>query len=79
MYHGWSDQMIAPRNSINYHKSVQAAVGGPAKTADSMRLFMAPGMMHCRNSDGPNSFDMVSLLDRWVEKGTAPDQNHCIS
>jgi feruloyl esterase len=74
MYHGWSDQLIAPRNSINYYKSVQAAMGGPAKTADSMRLFMAPGMMHCRNGDGPNSFDVVSLLDRWVEKGTAPDQ-----
>jgi feruloyl esterase len=74
LYHGWSDQQIAPLNSINYYKSVQAAMGGPANTANSMRLFMAPGMMHCRNGDGPNSFDAVSLMDRWLEEGKVPDR-----
>jgi feruloyl esterase len=74
MYHGWSDQRISPLNSINYYKSVQAAMGGAANASNSMRLFMVPGMMHCRGGDGPNSFDAVSLLDQWLEAGKAPDQ-----
>src|SRR5262249_53503638 len=28
MYHGWNDQLIAPRNSVNYYKSVEARLGG---------------------------------------------------
>lgn len=71
MYHGWNDQLIAPRNSINYYQSVQKAT---PKTADSMRLFMAPGMMHCRGGDGPNDFDAVGAITQWVEQGKAPEQ-----
>ena len=44
MYHGWNDQLIAPRNSINYYQSVVKALGGAEKAADSIRLFMVPGM-----------------------------------
>ncbi len=71
LYHGWNDQLIAPRNSVNYYKSVVAALG---KTGDSVRLFMAPGMGHCSGGDGPNTFDKMSLIEQWVEKGKAPDQ-----
>jgi len=39
-----------------------------------VRLFMAPGMGHCRGGEGPNSFDTVGALERWVEQGKAPDQ-----
>jgi feruloyl esterase len=31
-------------------------------------------MAHCGGGDGTSSFDMVSALDQWVEKGKAPDQ-----
>ena len=54
MYHGWSDPLIAPQNSVNYYKSVVAAMGGAGKTEGSVRLFMAPGMGHCGGGDGPN-------------------------
>jgi len=37
-------------------------------------LFMAPGMGHCGGGEGPNTFDMVDALERWVEHGKAPDQ-----
>jgi feruloyl esterase len=74
MYHGWADQIVAPRNSINYYERVNEAMGGVAKTTDSMRLFMAPGMNHCGGGEGPNTFDMVSALERWVEQGTVSDQ-----
>ena len=66
MYHGWNDPLIAPGNSVNYYK---AATG-----SDSIRLFMVPGMGHCGGGEGPNTFDMVTALEQWVEQGHAPEQ-----
>jgi feruloyl esterase len=70
-YHGWTDQQVMPRNSIHYYKSVAAASG--TATSKSYRLYMAPGMNHCRGGDGPNTFDMLSALEQWREHGKAPD------
>jgi feruloyl esterase len=67
MYHGWSDQQIPPLASVNFLKTVQ-----PAAARDSVRLFMVPGMGHCAGGEGPNTFDMVSALERWVEEGQPP-------
>jgi TonB family protein len=50
-----------------------------------MRLFMVPGMQHCGGGPGANSFgqftpagdadhDVSLALERWVEKGIAPDK-----
>jgi feruloyl esterase len=73
-YHGWSDQLISPRNSINYYKSVLDTMGGASNVDESYRLFMVPGMAHCNGGDGPNQFDAIGALEQWVEKGKAPDQ-----
>lgn len=70
LYHGWSDGLIAPQNTINYFSEVRKVLG--AKTDDSVRLFMAPGMGHCGNGDGPNRFDAVAALDEWVEQKKPP-------
>jgi feruloyl esterase len=72
MYHGWADPGIAPRNSVNYYESVVEAMGGAAKARDSIRLFMVPGMGHCRGGDGTDTFDAVAALDTWVTQGKAP-------
>jgi feruloyl esterase len=74
MYHGWADQLIPPENSVNYYLSVVKAAGGAAKTADRVRLFMVPGMNHCRGGDGPNEFDAVGAMEQWVEQKKAPDE-----
>jgi feruloyl esterase len=74
MYHGWADPGIAPLNSVHYYTSVVDTLGGAAKTKDSIRLFMVPGMGHCRGGDGTDTFDPVAALDQWVTKGQAPDQ-----
>jgi feruloyl esterase len=72
MYHGWNDQNIAPRNSINYYNSVINAIGGEAETQSFLRLFMAPGMEHCQGGVGPNTFDSLGALEKWVEQSAAP-------
>jgi feruloyl esterase len=72
MYHGWADQLISPRNSINYHAAVEDKMGGTQETW--FRLFMVPGMGHCRGGDGPNQFNAMSALERWREANEAPAQ-----
>ena len=74
LYHGWSDGSVAPRASVNYYTSVVKTMGGPAKTGEWVRLFMAPGMGHCGGGEGPNTFDAVAALEQWVEQGRAPDR-----
>ena len=41
--------------------------------SDWVRLFMAPGMGHCGGGPGVNTFDSISAIEKWVEKGVAPD------
>jgi feruloyl esterase len=73
MYHGWSDQLIAPLNTVNYYESVRKSVGA-AKSANSVRLFMFPGMAHCGGGEGPNRFDSSGALAQWVERGEVADR-----
>jgi feruloyl esterase len=73
-YHGWSDPQISPLNTTQYYSRVVEKLGGASKVHGSYRLFMAPGMGHCGGGEGPNTFDMVSALEQWVEQGRAPDQ-----
>jgi feruloyl esterase len=35
---------------------------------------MVPGMQHCSGGPGPDSFDSLTALERWVEQGIAPKQ-----
>jgi feruloyl esterase len=69
--HGWSDTGITPENTIWYYDSVLGKMG--KNQGDWMRLFMAPGMGHCGGGPGVNSFDSIGALEKWVEKGVAPE------
>ena len=72
-YHGWSDAQISPLNATQYHQRVVEAVGSADEVHDSYRLFMAPGMGHCRGGEGPSVFDKMVPIEAWVEQGEAPD------
>jgi hypothetical protein len=71
--HGWSDGLIPARNTADFYKSIIAKMD-PKKAADSIRLFMLPGVGHCGGGDAPNVADMLSAIDQWVETGKAPDR-----
>jgi feruloyl esterase len=73
-YHGWNDPAITPLSAIDYYDKAVAANGGRSKTDGSMRLFMVPGMGHCGGGEGPNTFDKLDVVVKWVEQGKAPDQ-----
>ena len=71
MYHGWADTALTPLMSVEYYEKASAKNG--ASTPDFFRLFMVPGMFHCRGGFGTDSFDAMTSLVEWVEAGKAPD------
>jgi len=73
IYHGYDDLIISPYSSIWFYEDLAQENGGYEKVQQNARLFMVPGMQHCVLGAGPNSFDTLSALEQWVEKGIAPD------
>ncbi|MGH8261160.1 MAG: tannase/feruloyl esterase family alpha/beta hydrolase [Steroidobacteraceae bacterium] len=71
-YHGWADPGIAPLSSVDYYRSVAKALGGVDRISDDYRLFMVPGMDHCRGGAATDQFDMISALESWVERHHEP-------
>jgi feruloyl esterase len=71
MYHGWADQNIPPRSTVNYFAALNETLG-KAAVEDGVALYMVPGMGHCGGGEGPASFDMLTVLEAWRERGRAP-------
>ena len=74
LYHGWADQQVAPLSTIQFYESVLEATGGKANSAEWIRLYMVPGMAHCSGGEGPDTFDKIGVMEKWVEKGEAPSE-----
>jgi feruloyl esterase len=70
MYHGWADPLVSPDTSLIMFKRITERVGSSA--ANSLALFMVPGMGHCQGGPGTDVFDKVAAIDRWVETGKKP-------
>lgn len=73
MWHGLSDAGIMATSSIGYYERVTKEMGGREGTEDFFRLFLLPGVHHCGGGPGLSDFDALTLLERWVEKGEAPN------
>jgi feruloyl esterase len=72
-FHGVSDPWFSALDTIDYYERMTKANGGPEQVMNWSRLYLAPGVGHC--SGGPvalDTFDMLTALVDWVEKGTAP-------
>ena len=74
MYHGWDDNEVAPGSSVDYYQTTTSTMGGEAETKKFFRLFMIPGMGHCRRGPGGDAADFLTALEQWDEKGIAPDE-----
>lgn len=72
MFFGWADPALNPRMGVEYYEQVLERMG--PSTRVFFRLFMAPGMFHCAGGVGVSTFDWLSPLVQWVEKGTAPER-----
>jgi hypothetical protein len=74
VYHGWADPGVSPLGTLDYYAKVTARLGGLDKVRMWFRVFMVPGMRHCRGGDAPNEFDFMPPLMAWVEHAEAPAQ-----
>jgi feruloyl esterase len=88
VYQGWQDPVVNALDTVAYYEKVKAHQGSQEKTDAFFRLFLVPGMGHCSGGPGTTSFgnqgapapvtdaqhDLLSALDAWVEKGTAPER-----
>jgi feruloyl esterase len=86
LYQGWADPSTNAGPTIDYYRNLAHAQGGIARLDDAVRLFMVPGMYHCRGGPGVDAFggsgqpvesqdperDILWSLIRWVEQGQAP-------
>lgn len=78
LWHGWNDPGVMPRQTIAYYDSVVEFAGkamgvdGAAYTDDYLRLFMLPGVGHCRGGVGPDRVDWMAAITGWVERGDKP-------
>jgi feruloyl esterase len=88
VYHGWQDPVVSALDTIDYYERVRTRQGSQQEVDRFFRLFLVPGMGHCAGGTGTTSFgnqnapspvvdaghDLLSALDAWVEKGTAPSR-----
>ena len=73
-YHGMSDTGFSPLDTIDYYETMSKANGGMDRVQSWSRLFLVPGMGHCRGGAAAlDDFDLLSATVSWVEKGIAPD------
>lgn len=95
MFMGWQDPVGAAPEAINYYEGVVARSSARTPTArhrdtqSFLRLYMIPGMAHCRLGPGATFFstqmrrsrppvedaqhDMVQALHQWIERGSPPE------
>lgn len=85
LYHGWTDQLVSPYSTLAYQESLLVRYGSQALDHFS-RLYMVPGMDHCRGGEGADQFggmgndgpvvdsnnDMLTALEHWVLRGESP-------
>jgi feruloyl esterase len=80
VWHGWNDPGVMPQRTIDYYDDVvtfadRATNGdGFAFTDEYLRLYMLPGVGHCRGGVGPDQVDWISSIVNWVEYGQPPQQ-----
>ena len=71
-WHGVSDPWFSALDTIDYYERMTKANGGADQVRNWSRLFLSPGMGHCANGPALDSFDALSAIVDWVEKGVAP-------
>lgn len=66
-------EVAIPGQVSGYYERVIDEFRSAHQVGTFARLFLAPGVDHCRGGVGPNVFDAFSALREWVERDEAPD------
>ena len=71
LWHGWNDGPLTTLGSIDYFEEVEKR---DPNVRDYFRLYLLPGVTHCRGGAGPDQVDWLTILTRWVEQEQPPQQ-----
>jgi hypothetical protein len=71
LWHGAADFGVPFQGTVDYYERVRATLGAE-RTQEFVRLFLAPGVGHCRGGAGAQPADPLEALVDWVENGNAP-------
>jgi hypothetical protein len=69
--HGVSDPVFSAADTINWYENFRNTWRDRAM--GTARLFLVPQMNHCSGGLACDQFDMIDVLVKWVEQGTAPE------
>jgi feruloyl esterase len=70
---GWNNALVPAGAVLDYYNSVEARIG-IENARRAVRLYMVPGMIECNGGPGTDTFDMLGVMRRWVERGEAPNE-----
>jgi feruloyl esterase len=70
---GWSNALVPAGAVLDYYTRVEATIGR-SDTQHAVRLYMVPGMSECNGGPGTDTFDLLTVMRRWVERGEAPHE-----
>lgn len=71
MAHGLADALVSTRSTEQYYQRLQTTMGTSA-VANFVRFYEIPGYGHAVSSVFNASWDSLTTLENWVEKGVAP-------
>ena len=70
VWQGSDDALLSHKDTIRTWQEVTSAAG-TAGSANS-KVYIASGVNHCSGGPGADTFDMLTPMMNWVEKGTTP-------
>lgn len=76
IWHDLSDNTLTPYETINFYARLAERHDGYDSLQNNVKLFMLPGTGHCSGGFGgvgPNSFDALTAMERWVEEAKEPN------
>lgn len=73
-YHGLADPLVPPDVSPRYYEMVKKTVG--RNIADSYKLYLVPGMLHCRGGAGAFNFGGAGQADDSGNRPLRYDAKH---
>ena len=68
---GWNNALVPAGAVLDYYQRVEATIGRQG-TDRAVRLYMVPGMIECNGGPGTDTFDMLAVMRRWVERDQPP-------
>jgi feruloyl esterase len=71
MAHGTADVLVSTRSTAFYYQKLQAQFG-PAGVDSFARYYEVPGYGHAVSTHFNATWDSLTALEQWAEKGVAP-------